>query len=208
MLYSSPFRALLKFCIRYLKGFALEGEKHHISTALGRSFQEFDRTMQKPPIRMAQFDKLLTQIDASLKRIYQETNISEVDRRIAEEQILIRAEIPQVVVPSVTDLLFELLPPLQKEIDEADLYFQDISRLGLTNDINTRMQNQFQPIDAMTKGPLRKNGKVRRCTRCCSLMDENPLQRNATVTAFFAGRCFCGSYWMVLDGDDLAQMQL
>ena len=206
MLYSSSCRTLLKYSLRFLKGFAAEGEKYHDSSALGRVFREFDMTMQNTPIKVSQFDKLLNQIDNSVKIAYQEGNLSESDRRSAEEQMLVRAELPQILVGSVVKLLFELLPSLQEEVNETELYFQDVSRLGLTYDDYTRTQNQLKPVDAMTKSPLRRNGKVRRCTRCCSLMDEIWPQKNANfVSGLFARTCFCGSLWMVLDGEDLAQ---
>lgn len=207
MLYSSSCRTLLKYSMKFVKIFAAEGERHHDSSALGRVFREFDMTMQNTPIKVSQFDKLLNHIENSVRTAYREHNLSESDRRSAEEQMLVRAELPQVLSASVAKFLFELLPPLQEEVNETELYFQDVSRLGLTYDDYTRMQNQLKPVDAMTKSPLRKNGKVRRCTRCCSLMDEIWPQKNVNfVSGLLARTCYCGSLWMMLDSEDLAQL--
>ena len=179
---------------------AAESEKHRDSTPLGRIYKEYEMLLQKTPVNVKVFEKILGQIDSSIKGAYQANMTSEGERKTAEGQMLIQGEIPQVLVEPVKQLLFQASTLLKREINEAELYFTDVSRLGLTNDDYSRRRNHKNPIDSIRKTPLRQDCKIRRCTRCCSLMEDIIPHRSINpVLALMARSCYCGSSWMILD---------
>ena len=179
---------------------ASESEKHRDSTPLGRMFREYEMLLQRAPVSIRLFERILTQVENSIKGAYQVTMTGEGERKTAEGQMLIHAEIPQTLVEPVKQLLFQVTASLKGEINEAELYFTDVSSLGLTNDIYSKRRNRKNPIDSVRKTPLRQGCKVRRCTRCCSLMEDIiPYRSINPVLALIARSCYCGSSWMILD---------
>ena len=177
-----------------------ESEKHRDSTPLGRVFRHFEILLQKTPVSIQQFDKILMQVDSGIKIAYNTSMTDESERKIIEGQTIIQAEIPLVLIEPVKQLLFQTITILKEDINEAELYFTDISRLGLTRDNYSRTRNRRDPIDSMTKIPLRKDTKIRRCTRCCSLMEDlTPHKYNNPVLTLIGRYCYCGSPWMTLE---------
>ncbi|KAG8533307.1 uncharacterized protein KY384_002090 [Bacidia gigantensis] len=208
LLYQSTSRAILQYCLRYAQLLATEGEQHGVSTTLGRYFLEFKQSRRKSPVDLQHFEIILVHVETSIKASYQQSNISESDRKKAEEQMLIKAEIPSVLVPSVLQLLYQVMTPLREEIDEAKLHFLDTSDLGLTSDNYTRDRNAKSPIDVLTKVCLPKNAHIRRCIRCGSLNEDrmkagtNASTIQTAIIARLGPFCFCGGLLMLLDNDD------
>ena len=209
LLFNSTSRSLLKYCCSYLKLLAVESEKNQESGPLHRSFREIDLMMLKAPVNIRLFEKVLAQVENSVRRTYQLFNTAEEARRTAEGQMLFHGEIPQVLTEPVKQILFPTLTSLREDIDEAYLYFFDFSHLGLRNDTFTRKRNSTHPVDVFTKLPLRKDIRARRCVRCCSHMEDNlpPPQRNP-ILHYMSRVCYCGGSWMMLDSYDADQAEL
>ena len=89
---------------------------------------------------------------------------------------------------------------LREEINVAELFFADVGWFGLTDGSN-KIQKRKE-IDAMRKVELRKDARVRRCTRCCALMEDHMPGRGLTFVMGMQRDCFCGGRWMVLDGSE------
>ena len=186
---------------------AAEGKQQIGPGVLSNVYREMDNVLQKGPVRIGLVEKVLGHIDSSIKSAYQTLDTSDIDRRSAESQILTHGEIPQRLIEPVKEFLFQTVPSLQEEVNEAELYFADTSRLGLTDDIYTGKRNSRHPINVMTKALLRKDLGVRRCTRCCSLANDPASQRTQNhVLSFLARNCFCGSPWMLLGRDETDQL--
>ena len=186
---------------------ATEGRRHVGPAPLSTIYRELDNILQKAPVRIGLIEKILAQIDGSVKATHQTLNTSDADRKAAESQILTHAEIPQRLLEPVKEFLFQTVPNLQEEVNEAELYLADMSRLGLTDDTYTRKQNLKHPVNAMTKALLRRDTDLRRCTRCCSLVDDVLPQRTQNnVLSLLARSCFCGNPWMVLTADESEQL--
>ena len=184
------------------------GEKLRNFPNLGSIFREFDVRARNSPISNQQFERLLAQVDASIKSAYQSQGAGEPERKAAELQIFIRGEIPPIFAQSVSQLLFTTLTSLKEEINEADLYFLDISDLALTNDAYARKKNQKYPIDVNTKIRLKTGSKLRRCTKCCSLTEEVTSNKPSSIKVRLTRLCICGSYFMQLDEEDRAAVQV
>lgn len=186
---------------------ATEGRKHVGPTPLGTIHRELDNILQKAPVRIELIERILVQIDGSVRATHQTLNTTDADRKAAESQILTHAEIPQRLLEPVKEFLFQTVPNLQEEVNEAELHLADVSRLGLTDDLYTRKQNSKHPVNAMTKALLRRDTDLRRCTRCCSLVDDVLPQRTQNnVLSLLARSCFCGNPWMVLTADESEQL--
>ena len=200
---------MFRYSCRSIRVLATESDKHHDSGPLSRVYREFDMIMQKSPVSLHQFETTINEIDKSIKIVYQSSSIGEADRKNAEKDMLTRAEIPQILIEPVRHLLFRSLPTLAREIDEAELYFMDVSGLGLTNDDSSMKRKRNFPMDAIQKISLRKEGKIRRCIRCGAFMEDALPHRNGNPLLALLGRaCYCGSHWMLLDRDEIAQTKV
>jgi len=198
LLFSSTSRAILRFNCHYLRVIGAESIHHPISTPLGRLYQDFGTMVSRAFVKIDQIDRVLSQIDSSIKSAYQSAHISEVDRRIAETNMLISGVIPQVLMEPVKQLLTTTAEALKEEINVAELYLTDHGRLGLAGDAESTMQRSQHPIDTMQRIDLRK-GLIRRCTRCCAITEDLHLRRFGQVVKIRLMQvCLCGSPWMTL----------
>ena len=194
----------MKVSSRYMKIISAESERQRDSTPLSRVFRHFEILLQKSPVSIQQFDRILMQVDNGIKGAYQSSVIDENERKIIESDMVIQCEIPLVLIEPIKQLLFQTIASIKEEINEAELHFMDISRLGLTSDNYSKRRNRIDPIDSMTKLPLRKDAKIRRCTRCCSLMQDLIQHKSSNpVLGLIARYCYCGSPWMILEGYEL-----
>ncbi|KAL9130982.1 MAG: hypothetical protein Q9217_000971 [Psora testacea] len=209
LLFISTSRAMFRYNCRYIRVLAAESEKHRDSTPLSKAYRELDIILQRSPVSLQQFEKVLNQVDDSIKIAYQSSTSGEADRRNAEKDMLIRAEIPQNLIEPVKQLLYQTVVSLRCEINEAELYFMDVGGLGLTNDNTSMKRNREHPTDVIQKTPLRREAKVRRCIRCSAFMEDVLPQRNGNPILALLGRtCCCGSFWMLIESDEVAQLKV
>ena len=190
-----------------------EAEKHAVSTTLGRVYQELKQSCKESPVQLQHFDKILSHVENSVKACYQQTHVTDIDRKKAEEQLLLQAEVPPILMSSILQLLYQVISPLKEEIDEAKLFFLDTSDLALTDDNYSKSVNRKRPIDLLTKLPVQNSAKLKRCTRCGSLSEDiMPVRSPLGQVLFMLGQyCVCGSSWAALDDEDrqtLCQGQL
>ncbi|KAL9104109.1 MAG: hypothetical protein Q9163_000911 [Psora crenata] len=206
LLFISTCRSMFKYDCRSIRILAGEIDKHHDSTPLSGVYRELDMVMQKFPVSLHQFEKILNEVDNSVRAAYQSSAMGEADRKGAEKDMLTKAEISQTLIEPVKQLLFQTVTSLRNEINEAELYFMDVGDLGLTNDNISIKRSRKHPTDAMQKTPLRKDVKVRRCIRCGTFMEDVLPQRNGNPILGLLGRtCCCGSSWMVLEREEIVQ---
>ena len=173
-----------------------------------RVYREIDMLVKKLPISIQHFDRIIAEVERSLKEAYLDATTGDAERKNSEQHILTRAEIPPILTQRVVSLLFPVLGSLKEEIDEAELYFMDLSHLALTNDNYSKRRVKENPVDVITKRPMNKSSKVKRCPRCCSLSEDTSLQRSGNIIMALARQCVCGMLWMALDREDLHGTQL
>ncbi len=150
------------------------------------------------PISIPQFEHIIIDLDSSIRSTYEASGISEADRTLVEKNMVIETDIPEVLMPAVERLLTSTLENLQSEIDRAALYFKDISWLGLTDDRKAETYRRNHVVDAIRKVPLARSTKLRRCTRCCALMEDvAPNKQNSPWMHNVQRMCFCGCLWML-----------
>lgn len=122
--------------------------------------------------------------------------MNENERSNIEKNMLIKAEVPEVLLGPVKDLLTNTAASLKEEVNVAELYFANVASLGLTNDNTSKRWRKEHPLDALRKIELR-NVSTRRCTRCAAVMEDLLPTRTASVMVSQMKHCYCGSWWMV-----------
>lgn len=203
LLFVSTSRAILRFNSRSLHSLIRESKQQPHTTALGRAYREFDTILARSHVDLARSERLFSQIDANIKAAYQAAGLGESKapaREAAERNMLLKAEIPDVLIPVVKQLVTTMVEGLKEEVNVAELFFADVSWLGLTENGASGLSKR--PVDAMRKVRLGNGKRVRRCTRCCALMeDELPRAMGAWMVHMMSS-CLCGGRWMVLRGNE------
>ena len=199
---------LLTHTCRAVRTLQIEADKHVNARNTGSVFREFEIQSRKFPVNVHQFERIVAQVDASVKSTYQAPGIGDSEKKAAELQVFIRGEIPPLLTRAVSRLLFQHLSLFREDINEADLYFCDFSSLALTPDAYTRKRNQENPLDVITKLKLKKGSAMRQCTRCGSLTEDVAQSKVINTKSRLTKMCVCGSYWIQLDPEDRNFLQL
>lgn len=183
---------------------------------LGLAYRELEAVFQKSPITVFQFEQLLLSVDTSIKTTYQSAGIHYDDtehhkrekeqRNNIEKDMLIKATIPNIHTPAVKELLTATTPKLKGEVNVAELYFMNISCLGLTDDKSGKNWREKHPIDAMRKTELKKDVRTKRCTRCGAMTEDLIPFKGVNMMVMNLQRyCLCGSWFMA--GEEEASVQ-
>ena len=118
--------------------------------------------------------------------------------------MLIQGSIPAVLWSAVRALLGPGVEGLREETDVAELYFQDLTWLGLGREEGKVDGGAGQKskvgrkvrVDAARKVVLKPDARVKRCTRCCALVEDKPLTTRNVMIAQSLRVCVCGDWWM------------
>lgn len=202
----SASRTFLKYNCRGLRGLSSPAHQSFQAQAENpnlQSFKSLKNVIERSPLGVKLFEKILADVEGKIKKAYQQAGISEEDRAAErarlEKEMLIGADIPDVLMPVVQHLLTTALDNLRNDIDPAALYFADHSWLGLSDDRRTDAYRSEHVVDAIRKIPLAKGARLRRCTRCCAYMEDMLPQRGSSTWMTSMQRmCFCGSLWMLV----------
>ena len=206
----STSRAILRFDCRLMRFLTSESTKvHDPQTLLGRAYREFDHIHAKAPVDLVKAQDLFSTTDALVKAAYKSAGLHDsnpTERQDAERDMLIKGEIPEVLTGVVKEILTTTVQSLREEVNVAELFFADVGWLGLTDGVaKTRKRAR---IDEMRKVELSRDSKLRRCARCCALMEDHMPGRGVTLVMGLQRDCFCGAKWMLLDGTEDANGQI
>ena len=153
-------------------------------------------------ISYEQVYKLTSDLEAGIKTAYANSSVSEAARSKFEKEILISALVPAVLSEPVKVLLTTSLSTLAEEIDRGELYFRDMSWLGLTDDKRSANYRKTHLLDSLRKVRLKKGTPLRRCTRCSSVVEDFQTGRSSAANTVLSSAqlqraCLCGSLWFV-----------
>ena len=196
LLLVSSSRNFLKYNCNPLKAFMQACKGQQSQAPLRLAYQELGGVFSRSLVSVSQLERLLSQLETGIKSAYQESGISENERGTIEKNMLIKAEVPHVLLETVTELLTKTAVSLKEEVNVAELYFANVASLGLTNDNSSKRWRKEHPLDAMRKIELR-GAPTRRCTRCTAVMEDLLPTRMTSVMVAQMKHCFCGSWWMV-----------
>jgi mediator of RNA polymerase II transcription subunit 16, fungi type len=195
-------RNFLRYNSRALRGLDETARKilaNSVDDDQKQVFHSLKDIIDASPIKVPHFERILTDVDGSVKGAYQSQNISNEERAAAEKEMLVNADIPDPLMPVVDRLLTTTLNGLGNDIDPAALYFEDPSWLGLSDDRSSDAFKQNCVIDALRKIPLTSGTNLRRCTRCCAHMADLLPQKGVIIWVTSMQRmCLCGSLWMLV----------
>ncbi len=164
-------------------------------------------------MQVLHFEKILSELDSSIRSAYQSASVSDTDRKATEKRMLVGGEVPEVLMPAVRTLLGKGVEGLREEVDVAELHFADFAWLGLggegeesrlpdedeDGDGVGRLKRETVRVDAVRKVVLGPEARVRRCTRCFALMeDKPPATRNVGILQSVR-MCLCGDWWMHME---------
>lgn len=164
-------------------------------------------------MQVLHFEKILSELDSSIRSAYQSASVSDTDRKATEKRMLVGGEVPEVLMPAVRTLLGKGVEGLREEVDVAELHFADFAWLGLggegeesrlpdedeDGDGVGRLKREKVRVDAVRKVVLGPEARVRRCTRCFALMeDKPPATRNVGILQSVR-MCLCGDWWMHME---------
>lgn len=111
--------------------------------------------------------------------------------------MLITGSVSPRLWPAVEALLTKTLKSLREEVDVAELYFHDVSWLGLSDDKASDRWRKEHRLDVNRKVELSKRARLRQCTRCCSVMEDTPPPNwTAGWLVNMWRTCVCGNWWM------------
>lgn len=193
---ASSSRAFLRYNCRGLRGISNAAYNAPYSNQPARNLQTI---FEQSSISVMQFERILAEIDSGIKKAYLAAGVGETNRQVIEKEMLIAADVPEILVGVVHHLLHITLESLSHEVDLGELYFRDHSWLGLTDDRRSDAFRQNSVIDAIRKIVLGEHVRVRRCTRCCAIMEDLLPQRGGNLWMTNMQRmCLCGSSWMLI----------
>lgn len=158
---------------------------------------------QSYPVSISQFEGILLEVEANVKKVYASGSVSDSERRDMEKSMLFSGAIPEAIMPVVEALFMTTIKNLKEEVKAAELYFLDISWLGLSDDPGTDQWKKEHQLDVVHKTQIPRGKRVKRCVRCCSVKDET-VQAPKGVANWLTNMwrtCACGDWWMALGED-------
>ena len=200
VLASAP-RAFLRYNCRSLRGLeaAIQRSQQTAEDDQKIVYRTFRAPIDRCAIKMAQFEKIMTDIDGTIRAAYHK--ITEPERAVAERLLFVNGEIPDVFREPVERLLKVTMPELKKGVNVSAVFWHDVGWLGLHDDVESRGYAKKHLMDAVRKIVLPRGGygvRLRRCTRCCSVVEDAPVPKGHWL--FNTQRmCLCGTLWMHLN---------
>ncbi|KAL8983314.1 MAG: hypothetical protein Q9177_005008, partial [Variospora cf. flavescens] len=88
----------------------------------------------RSPVPLPSFEKLLAEVDSNVRHVYDSENVPDAERKDIETNMLISGTVHRRLWPAVEALLTKTVSALREETNVAELYFHDVSWLGLSDD--------------------------------------------------------------------------
>ncbi|KAL1634921.1 Mediator of RNA polymerase II transcription subunit 16 [Neofusicoccum ribis] len=141
------------------------------------------------PVHPPHIAALVADVDNQVRICYNKAQYSDERRKATEREMLISAEIPDVLMPVVTRLLTHGMDKLLDSVDPAKVMYWDLRWLGLSEDKRERQYLENNVVDVLRKIVISaKDGRRRRCVRCGSEMEDMDWMGGQN-------KCACGSPW-------------
>ncbi len=176
-----------------------------LSRAHRTAYETLNTLFTSSPISSYRFELLVPgDVDKAVRDAYTAADFSSEQRGAAEKQMLVNAEVPDVLMPAVGHLLTTTLPRLLAELpDTSRIYFADLKWLGLHDDRATREWGRTRAVDVVRKVVLGAETRQRRCTRCAAVMEDlSPVGERGEGWLMFAQKfCVCFGNWIAVEGE-------
>ncbi|KAI9891164.1 MAG: mediator complex subunit [Vezdaea aestivalis] len=165
------------------------------SSTQRQALQVLTGILEGSAVPIAQIDGLLAEIDGLTKTAYEEAKFALDARSEAEKALVLTGLVPQPLVRVVETLFGRLLPALADDANREALYFGDFMWLGL---VDRKRTVGKVVVDVLRKITLQKGAALRRCTRCCAVMEDCAPPPAVMWLTHMQKACVCGSLWMTV----------
>ncbi|KAL8997228.1 MAG: hypothetical protein Q9169_003421 [Polycauliona sp. 2 TL-2023] len=197
LLFVSQSRLLIKYHLVRFRSINAEAIQ---SRPQNPTWRESAAIFTKSPVPVHLFEKVVADIETSIRDVYESNQIPDAERKEIEKKMLISGSVPSELWPAIESLLTKTLPSVRGDINRAGLYFHDVSWIGLSDDKASDQWRREHRLDIVRKTVMPKQAKIKRCTRCCSVMEDSAPQKGATSWVINLWRtCVCGNWWMELE---------
>ncbi|OJD37608.1 mediator of rna polymerase ii transcription subunit 16 [Diplodia corticola] len=159
-------------------------------TVIHRSvFNGLLAAMISSPVHPPHMAALVLEVDNQVRLCYNKAQYTDERRRATEREMLISAEIPDVLMPVVTRLLTQGMDKLLDTVDAAKIMYWDLRWLGLSEDKREKQYLEKNTVDVLRKVEIsRKDSGRRRCVRCGGEMEDMDWMGGQN-------KCACGCPW-------------
>ena len=199
----SSSRCFLRYNCQSLRTLHTESRVARPQGLQRRAFRELEAIFDESPVTITQFERLLTIIEQRIKDVYLSSHTSDWERQNTEKEMLVCATVPRMLMPVVESFLTKSLDDFREEVNELELYFTDISWLGLSDDRRSDAWKKEHILDVLRKVVLPNTARLRRCTRCCAVMEDVYPQRGTSLWMMTMQRtCYCGDWWLVVTHEE------
>ncbi|XP_044724698.1 mediator complex subunit 16 domain-containing protein [Hirsutella rhossiliensis] len=197
---------------------------------LQQAYQRMQQVTASSPVRVAEFEKLLSVLGSDIRQAYQAflptwikngsnpPQGKQMDAAIKTAQVqlevgmLLGTSPPPAFMPVMKKLLVKDLPALWDLANPATIFFADYTLLGVQDDVHSLVARRARGahVDLFKRVELRRSAtglQWRRCTRCSSVMEDVSSAGRPGFT-FVLGqqrRCSCAGYWALLPEGKLVQ---
>ncbi|KAF2430482.1 hypothetical protein EJ08DRAFT_235033 [Tothia fuscella] len=204
VLLSSIPRMLLRLMFRPLRSgqyHSANGIKTSLPLEHKLAFGKLLGIFQTTPVTCQPFEQYLQDVDSLVKSCYKSLSLPE--RSLIEKNMLLTATIPDILMPVVTAMLTTKMDALMSQQDPGKIHGHDVLWLGLTDDKRMKAFLERQRVDVIRKLPLRVGARMRRCTRCGSVMEDIQAQvGHGGVQQEWVSKnqktCVCFASWAVV----------
>lgn len=197
LLFVSQSRLLFKYNFRFFRGIGIEVSQQRSQDP---TWRELGNMFTKSPAPLHSFEKVLADVDANVRNVYESEQIPDTERKDIEKNMLITGHVHPRLWPAVEALLTKNVNTLREEVNVAELYFYDVSWLGLSDDRASDQWRKEHRLDVIRKTEVPRGARIRQCTRCCSVMEDTaPPNGTAGWLVNMWRTCICGNWWMVVE---------
>ncbi|KAL8920524.1 MAG: hypothetical protein Q9172_004478 [Xanthocarpia lactea] len=199
LLFVSQSRLLLKYTFRLFRSINVEAMQNRSQNP---TWRELVGIFTASPVPTRLFEKVITDVETSVRSIYESHQFPDTERKEIEKKMLISGSVPPQLWPAVESLLTKTLTSVSEGINRAGLFFHDISWIGLSDDKASDQWRKEHRLDIVRKIEMPRRAKVRRCTRCCCVMEDSAPVKGTTGWLVNMWRsCVCGNWWMDVDDE-------
>lgn len=195
-------RALLRFHAHYIQSYmkyaAVMIPQCQNVTDRQKLVDILEMTSKLMPFQLKSFQDMVTEFDASVRKVYTDVSVSAERRTEIELRMITEGHIPEELHPALQALMFTQLPALCEKTDMSTLYFWDTQWLNITQTILPPGTRRY---DVVRKTPLTSDMDLRVCRKCESQTEDVPHEQLKTKPMWLihgSRSCLCMNFWWLI----------
>ncbi|KAL8985855.1 MAG: hypothetical protein Q9205_000573 [Flavoplaca limonia] len=148
LIFVSQSRLLFKYNLLRFRSINAEAVQ---SRPQNPTWRELGDIFRRSPVPIQSFEKVIVDVETSVRNIYDSNQISDAERKDIEKKMLITGSVPPKLWPAIESLLTKTLKSVREDINRATLYFHDISWIGLSDDRASDQWRKEHRLDIVRK---------------------------------------------------------